>query len=80
MSRKAFPQEIDQQRWKKLFEGSLSSLNGVVPASKQPIFRPKQDRFNMQGIDTAKAAIATAAASLAALWQISTPKRAHGSE
>jgi len=76
MTRKPIPQQADQKRWKQLFEGSLMSLNGgAVPASQQPIFRSKQGPFNMQG---PKAAIAAAAASLAALWQIS--KRPQRSE
>jgi len=76
MNRKTISQQPDEQRWKQLFEGSLNRLNGrSVPVSQQPIFRPKQ-----QGPDTlesSKAAIEAAANSLAALWQISTPKR-HG--
>jgi hypothetical protein len=72
MTRKAIPQEADQKRWKQLYEGSLMSLNGsAMPASQQPIFRPRQDRFAMQSPDSSRAAIAAAAASLAALWQIS---------
>ncbi len=75
MIRKSVPQQIDQKRLKQLFEGSLMSLNGgVIPASQQPIFRPKQDGLGMSGADTSKAAIAAAAASLAALWQVG-PKR-----
>jgi hypothetical protein len=79
MTRKPIPQQADPKRWKQLFEGSLMSLNGgAIPASQQPIFRSKQDPFNMQGPDSSRAAIAAAAASLAALWQVS--KRAQRSE
>jgi hypothetical protein len=74
MNRKTIPQQPDQQRWKQLFEGSLNRLNGsAVPVSKQPIFRPKQNGLNT--LESSKAAIDAAANSLAALWQISTPKR-----
>ena len=76
MNRKTIPQPPDQQRWKQLFEGSLNRLNGrTVPASQQPIFRPKDEGMNT--LESSKAAIEAAANSLAALWQISTPKR-HG--
>ena len=67
---------VDQKHWKEVFEGSLTRLNGAsVPASKQPIFRLRQNT----AIDSSKDAIATAAASLAALWQIS-PNRLRHSE
>jgi hypothetical protein len=73
MARSAVPKPIDQQHWKEVFEGSLIKLNGgSMPASKQPIFRPKQKSF---GVDSSKEAIAAAASSLAALWQISSPNR-----
>jgi hypothetical protein len=79
MIRKSAPQQIDQKRLQQLFEGSLQSLNGgVIPASQQPIFRPKQDRMST-GADASKAALASAAASLAALWQVG-PKRLQTSE
>jgi hypothetical protein len=79
MTRKTIPQPADLKRWKQLYEGSLMNLNGgAIPPSQQPIFRPRHERFNMQGPGSSKAAIAAAAASLAALWQIS--KRPHGSE
>lgn len=77
MNRKAIPIQMDQRRWKQLFEGSLSKLNGgAIPASRQPILRSKWDRVNALEPDSSNAAIADAANSLAALWQIS-PKR-HG--
>ncbi len=80
MNRKSIPQPIDQKRLKQLFEGSLISLNGgTVPASQQPILRLKQERM-MSGGDPTKAALAAAATSLAALWQISGPRRPHTSE
>ena len=76
MNRKTISQQPDQQRWKQLFEGSLNRLNGRdVPLSQQPIFRPKQDGANTSVAEPSKAAIEAAASSLAALWQISTPKR-----
>ena len=76
MNRKTISQQPDQQRWKQLFEGSLNRLNGRdVPLSQQPILRPKQDGANTTVGEPSKAAIAAAASSLAALWQISTPKR-----
>ncbi|MGD1024853.1 MAG: hypothetical protein ABR880_18850 [Candidatus Sulfotelmatobacter sp.] len=76
MANRATPNPVDQKRWKQLFEGSLTSPNGgTVPASQQPIFRLKT-----QVLETdSKAALTTAAASLAALWQIS-PNRPHRSE
>ncbi|MGD0987240.1 MAG: hypothetical protein ABR874_05485 [Candidatus Sulfotelmatobacter sp.] len=79
MARLAVPKPTDQQHWKEVFEGSLIRLNGgSIPASKQPIFtRPKPTTF---GIDSSKDAIAAAATSLAALWQISGPNRLHRSE
>jgi hypothetical protein len=73
MNRKTIPQQPDQQRWKQLFEGSLNRLNGrAIPISQQPILRPKRD---LNTLESSKAAIDAAANSLAALWQISTPKR-----
>ena len=73
MNRKTISQQPDQRRWKQLFEGSLNRLNGrTIPASQQPIFRAKQDGLNT--LESSKAAIEAAANSLAALWQISTPK------
>jgi hypothetical protein len=80
MNRKAIPTQVDQAdqtRWKERFEGSLSRLNGAaVPASQQPILRSRRDRPDaIEGV-ASKTAIADAAISLAALWQIS-PKR-HG--
>ena len=76
MNRKTISQQPQQQRWKQLFEGSLNRLNGRdVPLSQQPILRPKQDGGNTTVREPSKAAIEAAASSLAALWQISTPKR-----
>jgi hypothetical protein len=76
MNRKTILQQPDQQRWKQLFEGSLNRLNGhAVPVSQQPIFRPKQTRTDALEPESSKAAIEAAANSLAALWQISTPRR-----
>lgn len=66
-----------KKHWKDIFEGSLTQLNGgSIPASKQPIFRPRQNT----GTPSSKDAIAAAAASLAALWQISSPNRLRHSE
>jgi hypothetical protein len=77
MANQAIPNPVDQKRWKQLFEGSLTSLNGgTAPASQQPIFRLRQN--HVLATDS-KAALTTAAASLAALWQIS-PKRPYRSE
>jgi hypothetical protein len=74
MARAAVVKE-DQKHWKEVFEGSLTQLNGgTIPASKLPIFRAKQNIETNP--NSAKDAIATAAASLAALWQISGPNRA----
>ena len=68
------PKQTDQKKWKQLFEGSLNRLNGrEVPASQQPICRVK--RLNVTPESDYKAAITAAADSLAALWQISTPRR-----
>ncbi|MGA2389360.1 MAG: hypothetical protein ABSF97_10385 [Candidatus Sulfotelmatobacter sp.] len=68
------PKQTDQKKWKQLFEGSLNRLNGrEVPASQQPICRVK--RPNVTPESDYKAAITAAADSLAALWQISTPRR-----
>jgi hypothetical protein len=78
MNGKTISPAPDQQRWKQLFEGSLNRLNGrAVPISQQPIFRLKQNRTNNNVVEpeSSKAAIEAAASSLAALWQISTPKR-----
>jgi hypothetical protein len=76
MNRKTISPQPEQRRWKQLFEGSLNRLNGRdVPLSQQPIFRPKQDGANTSVGEPSKAAIEAAASSLAALWQISTPKR-----
>jgi hypothetical protein len=73
MNRIEIPRQADQQKWKKLFEGSLNRLNGrTVPTSQQPICRVRRET-TMQESD-AKAAITTAAQSLAALWQISAPR------
>ncbi len=70
MAQSAVPTPVDQKRWKEVFEGSLTRLNGdSIPASKQPIFRRLRQNT---GIDSSKDAIATAAASLAALWRISS--------
>jgi len=66
----------DQRRMKQRFEGSLNALNGgAIPISQQPIFRPKQRRVDALARVSSKEAIAAAASSLAALWQISVPKR-----
>jgi hypothetical protein len=80
MNRKPIPTQVDQadqRRLKQVFEGSLSRLNGSeIPASQQPILRSRRDRADaIEGV-ASKTAIADAAISLAALWQIS-PKR-HG--
>ena len=76
MSSKPISQPIDQKHWKQLFEGSLNRLNGrALPISQQPILRPKSTRANVVEPESSKAAIEAAASSLAALWQISTPKR-----
>jgi hypothetical protein len=76
MNGKTISPAPDQQRWKQLFEGSLNRLNGrAVPISQQPILRPRQNRANVVEPESSKAAIEAAANSLAALWQISTPKR-----
>jgi len=77
MANRAIPDAVDQKRWKQLFEESLTSLNGgTAPASQQPIFRLRPS----QGLESdSKAALTTAAASLAALWQIS-PRRPYRGE
>ncbi|MGA7398605.1 MAG: hypothetical protein WCC99_24260 [Candidatus Sulfotelmatobacter sp.] len=77
MANRAIPSPVEQKRWKELFEGSLTSLNGgTIPASQRPIFRLKQSH----SLETdSKTALTTAAASLAALWQIS-PNRPHRTE
>jgi hypothetical protein len=76
MNRKAIPSQADQadqRRWKQRFEGSLNRLNGAaLPASQQPILRSRQA---IEGV-ASKTAIADAAISLAALWQVSTKR--HG--
>jgi hypothetical protein len=75
MNRMEGPKEVEQKKWKQLFEGSLNRLNGrAVPASQQPICRVKRaPSVGTEG--DAKAAITAAAQSLAALWQISSPRR-----
>jgi hypothetical protein len=74
MNRIEGPKQVDQKKWKQLFEGSLNRLNGrEVPASQQPICRVK--RSNAARENDHKSAITTAADSLAALWQISSPRR-----
>jgi hypothetical protein len=74
MNRIEIPKQTDQKKWKQLFEGSLNRLNGrEVPASQQPICRVK--RANATPESDYKAAITAAADSLAALWQISSPRR-----
>jgi hypothetical protein len=76
MARAAVLNEVDQKHWKEVFEGSLTRLNGgKMPASKLPIFRAKQN-LNSLTPNSSKDAIAEAAASLAALWQVSGPNRA----
>ena len=61
----------DQKRWKQLFETSVRRINGdATAASQRPILQSKPDRAN-----TPEAAIAEAANCLAALWDISKPKR-----
>ena len=76
MNGKAISQPIDQKHWKQLFEGSLNRLNGrALPISQQPILRPKPTSANVAEPESSKAAIEAAASSLAALWQISTPRR-----
>jgi hypothetical protein len=78
MIRTAIPKQLNEKHWKDLFEGSISRLTGQsIPASKQPIFRARQERSNIPGSDSSNAAIATAAASLAALWQVSGSNRQH---
>jgi hypothetical protein len=73
MARSAALTPVDQKHCKEVFEGSLTRLNGnAIPASKQPIF---QRLRQTTAVDSSKDAIATAAASLAALWQISSPSR-----
>jgi hypothetical protein len=75
MARAASMKEVDQKHWKEVFEGSLVRLNGgTTPASKLPIFRPRQS-LNSPTPNSFKDAIAAAAASLAALWQVPNPKR-----
>lgn len=77
LTRKITP-TIDQKRMKQMFEGSLIALNGGnVPISQQPILRSRQS--NVGGLEpvASKEALAAAASSLAALWQISGPKRPH---
>lgn len=75
------PTSADQKRMKQLFEGSLNALNGgTIPASQQPIFRPKQRGAYPLETVSSKEAIAAAASSLAALWQISAPKRPQRSQ
>ncbi|MGB8914892.1 MAG: hypothetical protein WCC85_21630 [Candidatus Sulfotelmatobacter sp.] len=81
MAHQAIPNPADQKRWKQLFEGSLTSLNGgSVPIKQQPILRLRQNRASALEADTSKAALTIAANSLAALWQISTSRRPHRSE
>ncbi len=81
MANQTVSNPIDQKRWKQLFEGSLTTLNGgSIPVKQQPIFRPKQNRMNALEADSEKAALTIAANSLAALWQISAPRRPHRSE
>ena len=76
ISREAMPKQLDQKRYKELFEGSLNRLNGgTIPISQQPILRSRQDRTNSFGADSSEAVIALAANSLAALWQVSPSKR-----
>ena len=73
MARSAALTPVDQKHWKEVFEGSLTRLNGAsIPASKQPIF---QRLRQTTAVDASKDALASAAASLAALWQISSPDR-----
>ena len=61
----------DQKRWKQLFETSLRRIHGdATAASQRPILQSQLDRANAP-----KAAIAEAANCLAALWDISKPKR-----
>ena len=68
---KKTPTSADQKRMKQLFEGSLNTLNGgAVPISQQPIFRLKQRGTSALETISSKEAIAAAASSLAALWQI----------
>jgi hypothetical protein len=74
MNRKTISQPPDQQRWKQLFEGALNRLNpSGIPVSKQPILRPRKE--GAITLESSKAALEAAANSLAALWQISSPKR-----
>jgi len=63
MSRKTISEATGSATLKQLFEGSLNRLNGrAIPASQQPIFRPKQDGLNT--LESSKAAIEAAANSL----------------
>jgi hypothetical protein len=65
--------QTNEKKWKQLFEGALNRLNGrEVPLSQQPIARMK--RSATMECDS-KEAISAAAQSLAALWQVSSPKR-----
>ncbi|MGA2919807.1 MAG: hypothetical protein ABSE28_01785 [Candidatus Sulfotelmatobacter sp.] len=81
MANQTIPNPVDQKRWKQLFEGSLTSLNGgSIPIKQQPIFRPRQNRATALEAESSKAALTIAANSLAALWQISTLRRPHRSE
>ncbi len=81
MANQTVSNPIDQKRWKQLFEGSLTTLNGgSIPLSQQPIFRPRQNHTKALEADSEKVALTNAANSLAALWQISTPRRPHRSE
>ncbi len=61
----------DQVRWKQLFATSLERMNAGATVSHRRIIQTQPDQAN-----TAKSAIAEAANCLAALWNVSKPKRA----
>ncbi len=78
MANQTVSNPIEQKRWKQLFEGSLTTLNGgSIPLKQQPIFRSRQNHAKALEADSEKAALTSAANSLAALWQISAPRRPH---
>lgn len=67
----AIGQQTNQKRWKRQFETSLNRIRGEeTPVSQRPILHSKAEQGN-----TPRAAIAEAANYLAALWDISKPKR-----
>lgn len=60
----------DHERWKQLFATSLKRMNGEATAAFQRPILQSKDR-----VSTPRADIAEAANCLAALWDISRPKR-----